>query len=277
MISILDTSNPDYPNEYPNPQTRLEGNCEADEKPVALGQIMPGTGFKLKALHQILDLRESLLFELLYYHTSLKMWKRAKSQPRAIEISFTARDIIRWKMAWRAVQICRDPSPGREVPYRDHTGVPRPLDVFRTHQDWPNSDGLFDDLAFILGFSVAGIIYGGLHALAWSAHFQSHTEQLLWRISACIVMAGVLIEFILVWAIADLDIDHVPGQSRLKELWNMVLFLWVGVILMLIFTVFLAYVLARVYLVVECFINLSELPAGVYDLPNWSAYFPHIA
>lgn len=29
-----------------------------------------------------------------------------------------------------------------------------------------------------------------------------------------------------------------------------------------------AYVSARVYLVVECFINLSHLPAGVYDVPS---------
>ena len=40
--------------------------------------------------------------------------------------------------------------------------------------------------------------------------------------------------------------------------------------------VFVAYLLARAYLVIESFINLSQLPAGVYDMPNWSAYFPHI-
>lgn len=38
-----------------------------------------------------------------------------------------------------------------------------------------------------------------------------------------------------------------------------------------------AYALARAYLVVECFINLSHLSAGVYDVPNWAAYFPHMS
>lgn len=38
-----------------------------------------------------------------------------------------------------------------------------------------------------------------------------------------------------------------------------------------------AYVLARAYLVVECFINVSHLPAGAYKVPSWTAYFPHIA
>ena len=30
----------------------------------------------------------------------------------------------------------------------------------------------------------------------------------------------------------------------------------------------LAYILARAYLAVECFINLSHLPVGVYDVPS---------
>lgn len=36
------------------------------------------------------------------------------------------------------------------------------------------------------------------------------------------------------------------------------------------------YVLARVYLVVECFINLAHLPESAYGLPKWSQYVPHI-
>lgn len=37
------------------------------------------------------------------------------------------------------------------------------------------------------------------------------------------------------------------------------------------------YVVARVYLVVECFINLAHLPPSAYQLPQWSRYVPHIA
>jgi hypothetical protein len=37
-----------------------------------------------------------------------------------------------------------------------------------------------------------------------------------------------------------------------------------------------AYMWARVYLVVESFISLGHSPAGVYDLPSWSSYVPHI-
>jgi hypothetical protein len=37
----------------------------------------------------------------------------------------------------------------------------------------------------------------------------------------------------------------------------------------------LVYLAARVYLVVECFINLAHLPAEVYKEPEWSNLIPH--
>jgi hypothetical protein len=36
------------------------------------------------------------------------------------------------------------------------------------------------------------------------------------------------------------------------------------------------YVVARVYLVVESFVNLSHLPESAYEVPRWSLYVPHI-
>ena len=39
----------------------------------------------------------------------------------------------------------------------------------------------------------------------------------------------------------------------------------------------LFYVVARLYLVVNCFVNLAPLLDKVFELPNWSHYFPHIA
>jgi hypothetical protein len=37
------------------------------------------------------------------------------------------------------------------------------------------------------------------------------------------------------------------------------------------------YMAARVYLVVECFINLAHLPPSTYQMPQRSQYVPHIA
>lgn len=41
--------------------------------------------------------------------------------------------------------------------------------------------------------------------------------------------------------------------------------------------VVLFYCIARVFLVVECFITLEHLPASVYNVPLWSNYLPHIS
>jgi hypothetical protein len=39
----------------------------------------------------------------------------------------------------------------------------------------------------------------------------------------------------------------------------------------------LFYTVARVYLVVECFINVAHLPDGAYQVPRWAQYVPHIS
>jgi len=39
----------------------------------------------------------------------------------------------------------------------------------------------------------------------------------------------------------------------------------------------LLYVLARAFLVVECFINLGHLPDSAYDVPQWTQYLPSIS
>ena len=127
-------------------------------------------------------------------------------------------------------------------------------------KDWPNIDDILE-LPIAIGFTTVALVYGGLHALAWLAHFDSPTEQLLWRISACVVMCG----FPVLLALLK-NFDHLSTGYYIDR-----------VIEYAAYFVLLSYVLARAYLVVECFINLSHLPAGVYDVPQWATYFPHIS
>lgn len=59
------------------------------------------------------------------------------------------------------------------------------------------------------------------------------------------------------------------GPGVLAFLFKLVFDLAVPVLVVL-------YVVARVYLVVESFINLSHLPGSAYKLPQWSLYGLHI-
>ena len=186
-----------------------------------------------------------------------------KYYSHSIKVHLSARDIYRWKLAQRAIQ--------RYIrTFVFESKILHWLDclLFRRRSDWPYVDDFFDEVAVATGFSLAAFVYGGLHALAWSAHFHSSAEQFLWRISACIVMGSLPIVYV-VYGLRDRTI-----LRRLRESTNSHrFFVWDYLYRLLI----LAYSLARAYLVVESFINLSYLPAGAYDLPNWSAYFPHIS
>ena len=171
-------------------------------------------------------------------------------------VRLTARDVTRWKMAWRACQPHTQKIYGNVTTLSDawHQQL-----LVRRCTDEPDWDDIFK-IPTILGFTAATFIYGGLHALAWSAHFDSTTEKLLWRISSCIVMGGPPM------------ILSSPGW-RWTNIFGIVWLALLSIdILMLV-----VYTLARAYLVVECFINVFHLPAGVFDTPEWSTYFPHIS
>lgn len=224
---------------------------EAGSTTLAPGQFLQGTGFRARTLVETSQLWRD-------YASLRKAYDVCdQRQPDPPKISLTSQDITRWRMAWRTFQLFNlhrskeafDKYKEREVL------IPR-------FKDWPGM--ALDDLSVALGLSAAAIVYGGLHALAWYAHFDSSTERLLWRISASVVMGGLPIIFVL-----DTCADRIDDLD---------LSLRYSIILASAFyAVLLAYILARGYLVVECFISLSHLPSGVYDVPNWATYFPHIS
>ena len=201
-------------------------------------QIIPGTSLQLE--------KDPLQIAA---HIDLK--------PAYPSISVTERDINRWKMAVRAVERFQKPHRGLDFfngPFRRHIpNMPRFADIL-------------DEIPLALGFSAAVIIYGGLHALAWFAQFRSPTEQLLWRMSSVAVMSGIPI-----MAAIKKHMDHIALYPE-TIVWLLFWLLGRG----LFYPVAIAYILARLYLVVECFIQLSHLPAAVYEVPEWSTYFPHI-
>lgn len=172
-----------------------------------------------------------------------------KLQPSFPSAILEAQDIIRWRMAWQAIE-----------KYDRLDGH-----VCRRSKDMLDRSDILDDNLLILGFSITAFVYGGLHALAWPAHFKSSTEQLLWRISAAMVMGAF------------------PVGTGIYKIWDRIIQLrpsggaYDTILTILSFLILLAYIVARTYLVVECFINLKHLPAGVYNVPQWSSYFPHIA
>ena len=215
------------------------------------GQHLLGTGFKAPVLRELVER------QFTFNPSVVKSFDRCKDpHPPLPNISLTSQDVTRWKMAWRAID--------ENWQIYNYSWLEYWEFIVRRCRNWPDMEKISEDFPIALGFSAAALVYGGLHALAWFAHFDSITEQLLWRISACVVMGGVPVILALI-NLTENYLDHLSHYVFVYLGW---IFIGLGL---------LAYVLARAYLVVECFINLSHLPAEVYDVPTWSTYFPHIS
>lgn len=135
-----------------------------------------------------------------------------------------------------------------------------------------------------------GAAYGGLHALAWHAHFPPKRERLLWRVSSYIVaspIAIVVLKFI-VFLFAELikstdtvDPKHKEELQRPKStarinceiLWEiakgLTAVLLGGAILFL-------YIPARAYLVYESVRTVFFLPPEAFTTPVWTQYLIHV-
>ncbi|KAI4281001.1 MAG: hypothetical protein L6R35_005773 [Caloplaca aegaea] len=265
-FSLLELTSADRSEYVTNPEFHRDRYDEQDLVRVGPGQVVPGTKLRLKTVPQLKAFWDD----------------QSAYTPPVPSLDLTKQDLTRLKMAEAAYQayIGHDNYTTEELKFSPWT--------FRRHcGDWPKRPE--GDLATPFGFSCAALIYGGLHVLAWFAHFNSTTEQLLWRISSCVVMGGLPILFI-----NQFRIDQLLGYYSF--FWSMIFKFGISyytrlfrrlptntqvatfiLCLTIEFVVFPIYVLARAYLVVECFMQLSHLPAGVYNVPEWSTYFPHIS
>ena len=105
----------------------------------------------------------------------------------------------------------------------------------------------------------SGAFYGGMHTLRWNDYFPSETERMLWKISTCIGAAGVV-------PLTTLAMIVWMKPPRLVSLLCWVLFIATG----------LAFVAARMFLLVESFVSLRDLPVRAYETVQWAESIPHI-
>ena len=125
----------------------------------------------------------------------------------------------------------------------------------------------------LLGLILSGLLYGGLHLLAWKMPFASRTECILWRFSGIfIISTGLGFRGLTGFYGADIVWRNV-SENRRDPFGRLLVVLSI----LLSSAICLGYLLARTFLVVECFLQLSRLTPSAYETPAWSAYFPHIS
>ena len=168
--------------------------------------------------------------------------------------------------------------------------------VSTSTSDWPplSQRGTALGISIWILFVCAALVYGGLHALPWNSDFRTRREQVLWRASVGmiigfgpLVMAAYLATVLFVRmrkrrrltkrrrlrAIRNMRMQ----SQRFRKLTDFVLLLGFLVGYAIVGVICLAYGLARIYIVVECFIALFNSVPVVFEAPSWSAYFLHIS
>ncbi|KAA1469704.1 hypothetical protein DENSPDRAFT_638508 [Dentipellis sp. KUC8613] len=102
-----------------------------------------------------------------------------------------------------------------------------------------------------LVFAVASPIYGVWHCLAWNFSFPSRAEMWLWRIDSVVCVTAGTAFLLLCWYYRE------------------------NVTIWIVWIVF-AHVTTRLMILVEMFIGLRSLPAGVFETVRWTTFIPHI-
>jgi hypothetical protein len=139
----------------------------------------------------------------------------------------------------------------------------------KASKDWPHLESVADDplKSYIISFTAAGLFYGGLHALAWSAPFATPSQQLLWRLcSLSLGASGPVILIATAILYSDDKWDWIPK-------WEILDYTLTG----LAGAFVLYYLFIRVFVVVESFLSLAHMSEGVYTCVEWSNYLPNFS
>ncbi|KAK7022811.1 hypothetical protein VNI00_016938 [Paramarasmius palmivorus] len=123
----------------------------------------------------------------------------------------------------------------------------------------PISSRLDDDPPYVY-IAVYGIaaLFGAIHCIPWAFQFPTHTEQLLWRISAVAVAVAPVV------------------MGNLHVSWNLDTYFPNSVFYPLMAILSLAYAVFRITLLIIAFTVLRDLRPSAYQTVQWTTFIPHV-
>lgn len=131
----------------------------------------------------------------------------------------------------------------------------------------------FRQVSVLPVLTIVGILYGGLHLLAWNAPFNTNVERLMWQISGIAIASfGPLFSVLCrTWYLGRFK------PFKLYRSGGSIISLGRKLEALISVCYSPLYLLARLYLVVECFVDLPCLPDSAFTTPNFTLYIPHFA
>ena len=264
---------------------------------VTTSQSLPGTGFRVNGV-------SSRWKEVISWTTGqgrgTKTHQRTRYRPAVFNL--TACDVRRWQLAREAMDKYHLQKPKKNLDLVTINPIPESMS---------SNDPDDKPIAWAsLGLLLVAAGYGVLHALAWNAHFPTHRELKLWRISALIIIspAGLLLLgyiAISTWTILHLCycklarnpkpksteqslpqpavITDKPSAQRTTSSVETTIsngpsiFASTSIEIEALLTVsaIYLYIPARVYLVYESLRTVFFLPPEAFSA-TWTQYLPHI-
>ncbi|KAF6224633.1 hypothetical protein HO173_012976 [Letharia columbiana] len=107
-------------------------------------------------------------------------------------------------------------------------------------------------------------IFGAIHVASWNIRLLSNVEQWLWRASALYCCTAGLLNLSV--GIDSLHLRRLVLDSRS---YGGMVSPWTRLVIVSL------YVLVRLFMIVEAFASLRELPPSAYESVHWSSFIPH--
>ncbi|PBK58766.1 hypothetical protein ARMSODRAFT_946153 [Armillaria solidipes] len=130
---------------------------------------------------------------------------------------------------------------------------------------------------------VVGSLFGVFHCAAWSFHFPSHAEMVLWRLSSITVviglfLAGHLAGILIIMEWVDPEWTSKPVSVFLRawrddKTWPFILTCILG---FMTIVAIVSYIVARIMLIILAFLQLRSLPLSTFCAVQWTTYIPHV-
>ena len=130
---------------------------------------------------------------------------------------------------------------------------------------------------WIGGVALSALFYGGLHTLVFGVPLHTPAETLLWKTSSLVVLCAppVILGLSILLDEAIIPVFERKGWPKPWK-WSLPGMPEINPSNVLVASIISLYAFARVFLVVEVFLNVPYLDPGVYQMPDWSVYFPHV-
>jgi len=121
-------------------------------------------------------------------------------------------------------------------------------------------NGVEESGILAVGAIVGGVVFGGIHCLAWNFDFPTAVERTLWRVCSAVTTGLPLLVVFPTTHWIRLQNSGTTGSGITGPL------ILIGFVL--------PYILCRLFILVEMFRTLFHLPPGAY-VETWSGSFPH--